>query len=192
MPLDQSPEPEPTSRRRRRATGGASRAAPGYVEMGYVFALVGALLFSTKAIAIKLAYADRRRSTRQRCSRSAWLMALPFYLVIGGLRCASAAARRRRCRRAAWCSSALLVGAARLLVRELHRFPRARIHLRPVRAADPLHLSALRRAARRAVLRPADPAACRARRSSSAMSALRSSSARRSAKAAPTSRSARR
>ncbi len=56
--------------------------------------------------------------------------------------------------------SACRVGRnTRILVRELHGFPRPPLHLGTVRTADPLHLSGLRRGVRRAFLRPADPAA---------------------------------
>jgi drug/metabolite transporter (DMT)-like permease len=58
-------------------------AAPGYVRMGYVFAAIGALLFSTKAVIIKLAYQDPIDAETLLALRM--LMALPFYLAIGGL-----------------------------------------------------------------------------------------------------------
>ena len=48
--------------------------------------LVGALLFSTKAVAIKLAYADTATPVdAETLLALRMLMALPFYLVIGGL-----------------------------------------------------------------------------------------------------------
>ncbi len=63
----------------------AAAAAPprGYVEMGYIFAAVGAFLFSTKAIAIKLAYEEPIDAATLLALRMA--MALPFYIVIAGL-----------------------------------------------------------------------------------------------------------
>jgi len=52
MPLDQSPEPAPP------VTPVIAPPLPphppGYVRTGYFFALAGAILFSTKAVAIKL------------------------------------------------------------------------------------------------------------------------------------------
>ncbi|MCP4384078.1 MAG: DMT family transporter [Hyphomicrobiales bacterium] len=51
--------------------------------MGYVFAAVGALLFSTKAVVIKLAYAESVDAETLLALRM--IFALPFYLVIGGL-----------------------------------------------------------------------------------------------------------
>lgn len=63
----------------------------GYVEMGYVFAAVGALLFSTKAVVIKLAYAETIDAETLLALRMA--LALPFYIAIGGL---SIRDRRRR------------------------------------------------------------------------------------------------
>lgn len=53
----------------------------GYVEMGYVFAAVGALLFSTKAIIIKLAYAETIDAETLLALRMA--LAMPFYIGIG-------------------------------------------------------------------------------------------------------------
>ena len=55
----------------------------GYVETGYVFAAVGALLFSTKAVVIKLAYAETIDAETLLALRMA--LALPFYVAIGGL-----------------------------------------------------------------------------------------------------------
>jgi drug/metabolite transporter (DMT)-like permease len=69
-------EPEPSP-----AIVAAASAAPrGYVEMGYIFAAVGAFLFSTKAIAIKLAYEEPVDAATLLALRMA--MALPFYAVI--------------------------------------------------------------------------------------------------------------
>jgi drug/metabolite transporter (DMT)-like permease len=53
------------------------------VEIGYAFAAIGAVLFSTKAIAIKLAYGG----TVDAATLLAWRMALsvPFYVAIGAL-----------------------------------------------------------------------------------------------------------
>ena len=63
----------------------AAEAAPGpgYVRMGYVFAAVGALLFSTKAVIIKLAYAESIDAETLLALRMGF--ALPFYLGIGWL-----------------------------------------------------------------------------------------------------------
>ncbi len=84
MALDQSPEP-------RAVIKGAATPPPapptaGYVRVGYIFALVGALLFSTKAIVIKLAYADPTTAVDAITLLALrMMMALPIYLVIGGL-----------------------------------------------------------------------------------------------------------
>jgi drug/metabolite transporter (DMT)-like permease len=82
MPLDQSPEAAPP------VTPATAPPPPphppGYVRMGYVFALAGAILFSTKAVAIKLAYADTATPVdAETLLALRMLMALPFYLVIG-------------------------------------------------------------------------------------------------------------
>ncbi|HET7715249.1 MAG TPA: DMT family transporter [Bauldia sp.] len=83
MPFDQPPIPE---RPVEAPPPPASSHPPGYVEMGYVFALVGALLFSIKAIAIKLAYADTTTPVdAETLLALRMLLALPFYLVIGAL-----------------------------------------------------------------------------------------------------------
>lgn len=63
----------------------------GYVEMGYLFAAVGALLFSTKAVVIKLAYAETIDAETLLALRMG--LALPFYIAIGGL---SVRDRRRK------------------------------------------------------------------------------------------------
>ena len=55
----------------------------GYVGMGYAFAAVGALLFSTKAVIIKLAYAETIDAETLLALRMAF--ALPFYVAIGAL-----------------------------------------------------------------------------------------------------------
>ncbi|WP_421724873.1 DMT family transporter [Bauldia sp.] len=55
----------------------------GYREMGYVFAAVGALAFSTKAVVIKLAYEETIDPETLLALRMAF--AMPFYLVIGAL-----------------------------------------------------------------------------------------------------------
>lgn len=82
MPLDQSPKPE---RPAVPVPPPVRPHPPGYVEMGYVFALVGALLFSTKAIVIKLAYADATTPVdAETLLALRMMMAVPFYLVIGG------------------------------------------------------------------------------------------------------------
>jgi drug/metabolite transporter (DMT)-like permease len=83
MPLDQSPEPQPPAVQAPPPPAGPSL---GYVRMGYLFALVGALLFSTKAIIIKLAYADTATPVDAITLLALrMMMALPIYLVIGGL-----------------------------------------------------------------------------------------------------------
>lgn len=61
----------------------AAEASPAYVRMGYFFAGMGALLFSTKAVAIKLAYEDPVDAETLLALRM--LMAMPFYAAIGAL-----------------------------------------------------------------------------------------------------------
>ena len=91
MPLDQSPEPE-RSAVKSAAPPEAVAPSPAYIRLGYVFALVGALLFSTKAIIIKLAYDDPVDSVDAITLLAVrMMMALPIYLFIGGL-----AVRERR------------------------------------------------------------------------------------------------
>ena len=63
----------------------------GYVQMGYLFAAAGALLFSTKAIAIKLAYEEAIDAETLLALRMA--LALPFYIAIAAL---AVRDRRRR------------------------------------------------------------------------------------------------
>src|SRR5690606_3820276 len=57
--------------------------ARGYVEMGYFFAAAGALLFSTKAIALKLAYQEATDAETLLALRMA--MSLPIYAVIAAI-----------------------------------------------------------------------------------------------------------
>ncbi len=52
-----------------------------YVEAGYLFAAIGAILFSTKAVAIKLAYQDHVDAETLLALRMG--LSTPFYLVIG-------------------------------------------------------------------------------------------------------------
>jgi len=84
MPLH--PPPEPDAPIVVPAPPAPEPIPPGYVEMGYVFALVGALLFSTKAIVIKLAYADTSTPVDAVTLLALrMLLALPVYLVVGWL-----------------------------------------------------------------------------------------------------------
>jgi len=55
----------------------------GYVEMGYLFAAAGALLFSTKAIAIKLVYVEAVDAETLLALRMA--LAAPIYIFIAAL-----------------------------------------------------------------------------------------------------------
>lgn len=57
--------------------------SPGYVQIGYLFAAAGALLFSTKAIAIKLVYEEAVDAETLLALRMA--LALPIYAAIGAL-----------------------------------------------------------------------------------------------------------
>jgi drug/metabolite transporter (DMT)-like permease len=53
----------------------------GYTEIGYVFAAIGAFLFATKGIAIKLAYEGPVDATTLLAARM--LLSVPVYVVIG-------------------------------------------------------------------------------------------------------------
>jgi drug/metabolite transporter (DMT)-like permease len=77
----------------------------GYVEMGYLFAAAGALLFSTKAIAIKLAYQEAIDAETLLALRMA--MAIPFYAAIAAL-----AIRDRRHRGEALPTASLVLKSA--------------------------------------------------------------------------------
>lgn len=69
----------------------AAPARRGYVELGYAFAAVGAVLFSTKAVAIRLAYSEPVDAATLLALRM--VLSVPFYLAIGAL--AVAEMRRR-------------------------------------------------------------------------------------------------
>ena len=73
------------------ARADAPQAARGYTELGYAFAAIGAILFSTKAVAIKLAYGDPVDAATLLALRMA--LSVPIYVAIGGL--AVADLRRR-------------------------------------------------------------------------------------------------
>jgi drug/metabolite transporter (DMT)-like permease len=60
-----------------------AKAKARYIRTGYVFAAVGALLFSTKAVVIKLAYEEPIDAETLLALRM--LFALPIYLAIGWL-----------------------------------------------------------------------------------------------------------
>jgi drug/metabolite transporter (DMT)-like permease len=79
----------------------------GYVKMGYLFAAVGALLFSTKSVIIKLAYREPIDAETLLALRMAF--ALPIYAAIGGL------ALRDRKRRGEALPAPKLVGQAALV-----------------------------------------------------------------------------
>ncbi len=68
-----------------------SETKPGYIELGYAFAAIGAVLFSTKAVAIKLAYDEPVDAATLLALRM--VLAAPVYVVIGWL--AVADLRRR-------------------------------------------------------------------------------------------------
>jgi drug/metabolite transporter (DMT)-like permease len=63
------------------ATIAGAAANRRYVEAGYLFAAVGAILFSTKAVAIKFAYQDHVDAETLLALRMG--LATPFYLAIG-------------------------------------------------------------------------------------------------------------
>jgi drug/metabolite transporter (DMT)-like permease len=79
--------------------------ARGYRQIGYVFAAVGALLFSTKAIAIKLVYGGTVDAVTLLALRMG--LSVPIYLVIGAL-----AVRDRKTRGAALPDAATVLKAA--------------------------------------------------------------------------------
>ena len=63
------------------ATPDPQASARGYVQIGFLFAAAGALLFSTKAIAIKLVYEEAVDAETLLALRMAF--AMPFYIAIG-------------------------------------------------------------------------------------------------------------
>src|SRR3990167_2678146 len=88
MALDKTPPPAPEAPLVAAAETPPLALAPTppsrrYVELGYLFAATGALLFSTKAIAIKLVYEEAVDAETLLALRMA--MALPFYAAIAGL-----------------------------------------------------------------------------------------------------------
>lgn len=82
MPVNPPPPTSPTAPAETPPlpVGGPDHGAR-YIRMGYVFAAVGALLFSTKGIIIKLAYEDPVDAETLLALRMA--MAMPFYIAIG-------------------------------------------------------------------------------------------------------------
>ncbi len=64
-------------------TAAAPAATPGYVELGYAFAAIGAILFSTKSVAIKLAYGGTVDAATLLALRMA--LSVPIYVAIGVL-----------------------------------------------------------------------------------------------------------
>jgi drug/metabolite transporter (DMT)-like permease len=110
MALDKTPPPAPEAPLVIAAETPPIALAPaaptrGYVQIGYLFAATGALLFSTKAIAIKLAYEEAVDAETLLALRMA--MALPFYAAIAWL-----AIRDRRQRGDPLPSPSLLVKSA--------------------------------------------------------------------------------
>ena len=77
------------------AAPAATAAKSGYAELGYAFAAIGAILFSTKAVAIKLAYGEPVDAATLLALRMA--LSVPIYVVIGSpgdrATCAAAAGR---------------------------------------------------------------------------------------------------
>jgi drug/metabolite transporter (DMT)-like permease len=68
-----------------RSEPGASETnpRPGTIELGYAFAAIGAILFSTKSVAVRLVYAEPVDAATLLALRMA--LALPIYIAIGGL-----------------------------------------------------------------------------------------------------------
>ena len=91
MPAPAEPSPTTPVAAETPPIGLGSAPARRAVEVGYLFALVGALLFSTKAIIIKLAYAEATDAETLLALRMGFSM--PFYIAIGF---AAVADRRRR------------------------------------------------------------------------------------------------
>jgi len=84
MPINQPPQTPPTAPPDAPPLPfGRPEQGPRYVQVGYLFAAIGALLFSTKGIIIKLAYQDPVDAETLLALRMA--MALPFYVAIGAL-----------------------------------------------------------------------------------------------------------
>ena len=88
---DTTPPARPAAARGGSALAVSGEKPRGYTELGYAFAAIGAILFSTKAIAIKLAYGDPVDAATLLALRMA--LSVPIYVVIGAL---AVADRRRR------------------------------------------------------------------------------------------------
>lgn len=80
-PIDHHPEPEtpPVTRVSARTPDAVHRD----ITVGYAFAAIGAILFSSKGIIIKLAYQEGVNAETLMALRM--LMSMPIYLLIGGL-----------------------------------------------------------------------------------------------------------
>ena len=122
--------------------------------LGITLAVVGAAAFATKGIVIKLALAEGVDALTTLTWRM--IVAVPIFVAVGmiGYRAPAAPSTAGSAAGADRKDAAADAGRrrARLLRVELSRLCRARIHLGPVRPADPAHLSVLRRAVRRGVL----------------------------------------
>jgi hypothetical protein len=105
-PSETVPDAEPE------AAAAAIPAAPAsrnHTEVGYVFAAIGALLFSTKGIAIKLAYAEPIDATILLALRMT--LAVPVYLAIGAIVVRSDRVHGKPAPAATTVAKAALVGA---------------------------------------------------------------------------------
>ena len=91
MSLPDDSTPAPVAAETPPLSLGPATTAVRYTEIGYLLAAVGALLFSTKAVAIKLAYMESVSAETLLALRMG--LALPIYVAIGLL---AVADRRRR------------------------------------------------------------------------------------------------
>jgi len=82
MPDDQRPEIDRTAAMPPVLPVTPPPPSAAYVRLGYVFAATGAILFSTKAVAIKLAYQEPVDAETLLALRM--ILSLPFYFAIGG------------------------------------------------------------------------------------------------------------
>lgn len=81
----------------------------GYIELGYVFAAIGAVLFSTKAVAIKLAYGEPVDAATLLALRMA--LSVPVYVVIGMLAVRDLGRQDKPLPSVKLCVQAALIGA---------------------------------------------------------------------------------
>ncbi len=132
-------------------TESQAQARQRHLAVGYTFAALGAALFSSKAIFVKLAYLEKADASLLLALRMAF--ALPFFIAIGAY-----ALRRRLSQGLPMPGRRTIrrlhrVRVYRLLYLDAARLRGADVHQRAAREARPLLLSAVRDGARRSLLR---------------------------------------